>query len=276
MLPAKNSSAGDEYVLQDHLEVGTSMGSALCPSYWKERIPWYPDGCFGPYRVKDGYSRRELVADGMVHGLGIVAGCVAFSAMLVNIFLYDPPLQVAIALVVYCCSLLVMLCCSAVFNGLAWSSHIELLQLADHTGILFLISGTYTPFMAMSCNVRTLSFVWILAFVSFIAKATRSRIDHVALHVPIFLTMGWCVVFVWNTFTRIITPWAIHCALCGGVLYSSGLIPWAVNKLEFHNAIWHLFVLAGCASFYVIMYCEVSQPDNWQAVPQGTCEGVLF
>jgi hemolysin III len=270
-------SSGDEYVLHCDSEIGASMASTLdCPSYWKQRIPWYPDGCFGPYRVKDGYSRRELVADGMVHAIGIVAGIGAIVAMILNISVYRPPWQVTISLAVYCCSLLAMLCSSAVFNGLAWSNHIVALQLADHTGILFLISGTYTPFMTMACNNRTLCFVWFLALVSFIAKASRSRIDHVALHVPIFLLMGWCVTLVWSSVTRVFSPWALQCVLCGGVFYTCGLMPWAVNKLEFHNAIWHLFVLGGCAFFYIIMYYEVSQPAQWQGVPQDTCEGVLF
>ena len=43
--------------------------------YWKQRITWYPDGCFGPYRsAADGYSRREIAADAAVHALGVACG----------------------------------------------------------------------------------------------------------------------------------------------------------------------------------------------------------
>ena len=50
-------------------------------SYWREQIPWYPSTVFGPYRLR-GYSRRELVADGVVHAAGCVLGLAA-AALLV-------------------------------------------------------------------------------------------------------------------------------------------------------------------------------------------------
>ena len=54
-------------------------------SYWREQIPWYPSTVFGPYRLR-GYSRRELVADGVVHAAGCVLGLAA-AALLVPLSL---------------------------------------------------------------------------------------------------------------------------------------------------------------------------------------------
>merc|ERR1719421_1356919 len=138
-----------------------------------------------------------------------------------------------------------MLCCSAVFNGLAWSRHIWALQLCDHTGILLLIAGTYTPMMTFVCCPISLIFVWSLAVFSFTAKASRSRLDVVALHVPCFLLMGWSCVLIWKDLVEVFTYWACGMCLAGGLFYTLGLVPWAISKLEFHNAIWHVFVLAG-------------------------------
>ena len=46
-------------------------------NFWTQRVRWYPDDCFGPYRAERlGYSRRELCADALVHLVGIVAFCV--------------------------------------------------------------------------------------------------------------------------------------------------------------------------------------------------------
>lgn len=246
------------------------------PTYWEERIPWYPDGCFGPYRANiDGYSRRELLADGIVHVVGVMGGCIGFGMLISHIVADESNTELAISVVVYGFSLLMMLCCSAVFNGLAWSSHIVSLQLADHTGILFLIAGTYTPCLTLACSPHLLVFVWLVLVVSWVAKATKSRIDTIALHVTCFLLMGWCCVLCYKDFMSKFSEWAIVMAVLGGVLYTVGLIPWAVNRLEFHNAIWHVFVLAASACFYAIVFFEVSQPAQWRAVPPGTCQGRL-
>lgn len=136
---------------------------AKSPAWWAQRIAWYPDGCFGPYRsAQEGYSRRELAVDGIVHLVGVLMGCVGAVLMLVRIS--DPacPAVVRAGLGVYACSLLAMLCCSAAFNLLVarWTTSTKALQLADHAGILLLIAGSYTPLMVVLCCGRTLAFVW--------------------------------------------------------------------------------------------------------------------
>ena len=139
------------------------------PAWWAQRIPWYPDGCFGPYRsAQDGYSRRELAADGAVHLVGVFMGFAGALRMLVR--LSDPacPAAVRVGLGVYAGSLPAMLCCSAMFNLLVarWPASTKTLQLADHAGILLLIAGSYTPMMIVLCCGRTLAFVWTAGLVT--------------------------------------------------------------------------------------------------------------
>ena len=167
-------------------------------------------------------------------------------------------------------SLLTMLCCSAAFNALAWSRHIWALQLADHTGILLLIAGTYSPFMAMACCPKILGFVWTLALVSFTLKATRSRWDVEPVHVVCFLGMGWCVLAGWADVSASFTPWAQQMCILGGLLYTAGLVPWAANSFECHNALWHVFVLAASGCFFAVNILEIAQPANWHTNPAGT------
>ena len=75
------------------------------PAWWAQRVTWYPDGCFGPYRsAQEGYSRRELAADAAVHLTGVSMGCVGALLMLER--LADPacPAAVRLGLGVYACS----------------------------------------------------------------------------------------------------------------------------------------------------------------------------
>mmetsp|Transcript_5234 Transcript_5234/g.15530 ORF Transcript_5234/g.15530 Transcript_5234/m.15530 type:complete len:262 (-) Transcript_5234:65-850(-) len=227
-------------------------------SYWRERIAWYPAGCFGPYRGR--YSRRELAADAAVHFVGCGGGLVAAAMLAIKLATTDIPLPIALGLGVYALSLLTMLGCSALFNLSVrdWSAYRWELQLADHLGILLLIAGTYTPFMMHACSPRTLGFVWALGLLSFAAKASRSRLDVIPVHVFCFLAMGWACVAAWEGVVAFASPWAVGRLVLGGCLYTGGLVPWACNRLEFHNAVWHVFVLAGTAVFFSIVWHELS------------------
>jgi len=241
------------------------------------RLPWYHDSCFGPYRSnEEGYSRRELAADGTIHVIGVLFGIVGSAALMTNSILHWPPFEMRISLLVYCASFLTMFVSSATFHSLAWSSHIWVLQLADHIGILFLIAGSNTVFMTLACCPRMLAFVWIIAVFSTAVKTSRSKLDVLALHVPCFLLMGCSCLMVWKDVSMVLTLWARHLIMLCGVLYVGGLIPWWTNKLEFHNAIWHACVLIASGCVFVAMYCEVSQPRNWKAVESGQCQGQLL
>ena len=109
-----------------------------------------------------------------------------------------------------------------------------------------------------------LGFVWALALLSFAAKASRSRLDVLGLHVPCFLLMGWAIVAVFAEVQLVFSPWAVRTLVLGGVFYTAGLAPWASNAFEGHNAAWHAFVLAGSACFFTIVAKEVAQPSQWQ------------
>ena len=234
-------------------------------NWWAQRIAWYPTGCFGPYRSPEaGYSRRELVADAAVHLVGMLLGSISGVALLLRtIAVPECPRPVAAAVAMYVVSLLAMLFCSAAFNMLVarlprllWA-----LQLADHAGILLLIAGSYTPLMTILCFWRMLAFVWTVGLVSFVAKASRSALDVLPLHVGCFLAMGWAVLAVWSDLRDTVSPWALRQCVVGGTIYSAGLVPWAMSRLEFHNAIWHVCVLAASGVFYVTIYVEVATPS---------------
>ena len=116
---------------------------------------------------------------------------------------------------------------------------------------------------------------------SFSAKASGSALDLLALHVLCFLAMGWAVVGSWGAVSRGFSPLALRGVLLGGTLYTAGLVPWACRGLEYHNAVWHLFVLAasccpgaaallqprGCSPACAL--CSWLQPPSAQAAARG-------
>ena len=82
-------------------------------NFWTQRVRWYPDDCFGPYRAERlGYSRRELCADAVVHLVGIVAFSAGAGALLHACCVHEPSVETTVSLLLYVCSLLTMLGCS--------------------------------------------------------------------------------------------------------------------------------------------------------------------
>src|SRR5499427_2543055 len=92
------------------------------------------------------YDRAELIADGIVHGVGIILGLVAATALIVLTAVYASALDV-LAVSVYVAGLLAMLVLSATYNLWPVSRVKWVLRRFDHSAIYLLIAAHYTPFI---------------------------------------------------------------------------------------------------------------------------------
>mmetsp|Transcript_26073 Transcript_26073/g.78257 ORF Transcript_26073/g.78257 Transcript_26073/m.78257 type:complete len:289 (-) Transcript_26073:37-903(-) len=228
-------------------------------AFWTQRIRWYPDGCFGPYRAEHlGYSRRELMLDAAVHVVGLAVFSACSGALLHALCAYAPSDATKVSLLFYVCSVLMMISCSFVFNISAWSRRwIWSLQLADHLGIHAEIVGTGTALLVHCGKPRQLAAVWALAVASVGVKGLRvTRYDIIHFHIPLFLLQGLAVVHGICTSDALSTR-ALCQAVCGGLILAVGLAPWALSKYEFHNALWHVHVLAGSGVLFHVIFHEL-------------------
>jgi hemolysin III len=96
--------------------------------------------------VRWNYDRAELIADGVVHGIGVFGGLVAATVLIVLTAVYATPLEVAVVSV-YVAGLLTMLVLSATYNLWPVSRAKWVLRRFDHSAIYVLIAATYTPFI---------------------------------------------------------------------------------------------------------------------------------
>src|SRR5437879_377022 len=92
------------------------------------------------------YDRAELIADGVVHGIGVFGGLVAATVLIVLTAIYASPFEVAVVSV-YVGGLLAMLVLSATYNLWPVSRAKWVLRRFDHSAISVLIAATYTPFI---------------------------------------------------------------------------------------------------------------------------------
>lgn len=228
---------------------------------WCERIEWYK----GSTRSERPYSRRELALDAYIHFIGLALACIGCLAIAQRLTVRRPPPIMVWSVCLYSFSLVAMLLCSMAFNvGQAyWFDRRWTLRSLDHAGICMLIVGTYSPCMAVACTSRTMLVVGTIGIVSTAIKWSRGPLDRLPVHLCSFLIAGWSCAIVWEHIVNAFSPWATRLFLTGGVLYTVGLVPWALLKpMEFHICIWHIFVLVASGCFFAVVYVEILGIDH--------------
>jgi len=216
----------------------------------KQHTPEPPHGA--PRGVRWNYDRVELWADGAIHVVGVCAGLVATTVLIVLASFYVSGGQVA-AVVVYSSGLVAMLGISAVYNLLPVSRIKWWLRRLDHSAIYLLIAGTYTPFIVqMKASLLTVGLligVWMVAIAGIALKIVMpGRFDR--LSIVLYLALGWSGVMIYSTMVSSLPTVALVLIAAGGLMYSFGVIFHVWERLRFQNAIWHGFVLMGAACHY--------------------------
>lgn len=204
-------------------------------------------------------TRGELVADGVVHVIGITAGLIGTAILVVAAATQGGPLELA-AVVTYSGGLLAMLGCSAAYQILRSSRRRELLRCFDHTAIFLMIAGTYTPFTLLRIrpfwDVVLTATVWSIAGAGIALRLLRPQVfDRVS--VGFYLALGWASLATIAPLIPFVHLSTLILLGAGGLLYSAGIVFHLWERLPFQNAIWHGFVLVAAASHYAAVLEEI-------------------
>jgi hemolysin III len=202
--------------------------------------------------IRWNYDRVELIADGVVHAIGILLGLIAATVLVVLTAVYATALSI-VAVSIYVAGLLSMLVLSATYNLWPVSRTKWVLRRFDHSAIYMLIAATYTPFiLEMKDSVFALVLligVWCVAIFGIVLKlAWPGRFDRLAT--GLYLVLGWSGIMLYNSGIGSLPSLALWLVLAGGALYSLGVIFHSWRRLRFQNVIWHCFVLLGAACHY--------------------------
>jgi hemolysin III len=211
-----------------------------------------------PGQIGWNYDRGEIIADGVVHAIGIVLGLIGAVAMVV-IAVESERIDVA-PIVIYVVGLLAVLGLSAAYNMWPISPTKWLLRRFDHSAIYLLIAGTYTPFLAQMKNAGAVGLgvgLWLSALIGMTLKlALPGRFDRLAI--VLCLLLGWSGAVVYDQFASALPSPSLWLLASGGFLYSLGTLFHVWEGLRFQNAVWHGFVLLGAACHYsAVLACLV-------------------
>ena len=202
-----------------------------------------------------------------------------FIAMILSIFAAGPLLIRAsvkhdslhvFSLAIFIFSMILLYAASTTYHTLDISPKInKILKKFDHMMIFILIAGTYTPVCLIVLNnsmgYLLCGIVWAIALIGILSKALW-------IHCPkwfssiLYIGMGWVCVIAITQLLKALSPAAFGWLLAGGILYTIGGIIYAL-KLSVFNAkhkcfgsheIFHLFVMAGSACHFVLMFQYVA------------------
>lgn len=190
------------------------------------------------------YGSDEILADGIIHGLGLVLA-LAGTILLLWTFRADDAAG-TLAHVVYCATLLITLSASAFYNMWPVSPAKWVLRRVDHAMIFALIAGTYTPFLVRVGTLETnllLAAIWITSGIGIVLKlADVGRREW--LSTALYIALGWSGLLAIKPLMATLPLLSVELIILGGLLYSGGSIFHHWRSLRFQNAIWHGFVLA--------------------------------
>jgi hemolysin III len=208
-----------------------------------------PDICRG--QISWDYDRAEIIADGVVHAIGVCLGLIG--AVTIVVFAVKLDRIEVVPILVYVIGLVTMLGLSAAYNLWPVSPAKWVLRRFDHSAIYLLIAGTYTPFLAQMKSVLvSVSLgigVWLSAVIGMALKlALPGRFDRLA--VILCLLLGWSGVIAYDSLASALPIASIWLLAIGGILYSVGALFHVWHGLRFHNAIWHGFVLLAASCHY--------------------------
>lgn len=207
------------------------------------------------------YSDIEERANAITHGLGVVLGVVGLILLLIRAFDYQADMLTVVSMAVYGSSIILLFLASTLYHSITTEKTKRLLKTLDHCAIYLLIAGSYTPFLLVGLRtplaMGLMAVIWGIALVGIIMKiAFVYRFKRLSLF--IYLAMGWLSLIVVYQLAVNIDIGGLVLLAVGGVIYSLGVIFYVAKRIPYNHAIWHLFVLAGCACHFFAIYLFVT------------------
>ncbi|PYE28811.1 channel protein (hemolysin III family) [Rhizobium sp. PP-CC-3A-592] len=209
--------------------------------------------------IKWNYDRTEMIADGIVHGIGLAFALIGVTILLAHASAASTAGQIAAA-AIYGAGLVATLSISFVYNMWPVSRTKWLLRRFDHSSIFILIAATYTPFLQSGWNDPFLAVmlvgIWLIAAFGIALKCVfPGRYDKLAI--VLYLAMGWSGVLAVGPLLTTLNGATMLLILAGGIIYSAGVIFHVWERLRFQNAIWHGFVVTAAAVHFSAVFSVI-------------------
>lgn len=207
------------------------------------------------------YTKKEEIANGITHGMGVLFGIIALTVLLImSIRKGDIPSIVSFSIYGGC--IILMFLSSTLYHSFTIEKVKKILRVFDHSSIFIFIAGTYTPIALLALEgylrIIILVAVWLIALSGVGFKIfTFDKFDkYKVLSLIIYIGMGWTAIIPIKAIINATSVNFFYWILSGGLLYTFGTIFYSIKKIPYNHAIWHIFVLAASVTHFVgiLMY----------------------
>ena len=209
------------------------------------------------------YSIGEEIANSITHGIGIVLAIAALGILTAFAGAYGDVRHV-VSVSIYGTTLVLLYTASTLYHSIQNPHAKGILQVLDHSAIYFLIAGTYTPFTLVSLRGPwgwwLFGVIWGFAVLGVVFQLSLLRRWR-AVSLCLYIGMGWVVVVAIKPLIVSVATGGIVFLVLGGLAYTAGILFYCWEKLKYHHAIWHLFVLTGSIlHFFAVLFYVVPIP----------------
>ena len=206
--------------------------------------------------LKD-YKNEELW-NGLTHFTGVILTVIGIPLL----FYFDNKLTSlsTLSIILFSFGLLLVYSSSSVYHFVLNPKLKKKFQILDHISIYYLILGSYAPVCLITLyeysGINIFITVLILSIIGTLIKlffTGRFQIFSLLL----YLAMGWLIVIDINFLFELLNIEAKLLLIIGGLSYTLGTIFYSLDKIKYFHSIWHLFVLAGSVSHYLMILLYV-------------------
>lgn len=201
----------------------------------------------------------------ITHFIGMIMAILAAWPLLLKAA-QNPNRLYLIAMSIYAASLILLYAASTTYHTFDKSPKINtLLKKIDHMMISVLIAGSYTPVCLLvlrgKIGIVLLTIVWSIAITGILIKAFWVYCPKWVSSI-LYIGMGWTCILALPQILQALSPAAFGWLLAGGIMYTVGGVIYALKLSIFNNRhkyfgsheIFHLFVMAGSACHFIVMY----------------------
>jgi hemolysin III len=203
----------------------------------------------------------EILANAITHGIGALLAIVG-SVYLIAASTRGTAWHV-VSCSVFAATLMLVYICSTLYHSLVRTRARHVFHILDHSAIYLLIAGTYTPFCLITLRGpwgwSLLAVVWTLAVAGVVFKSFAVGRFETASSL-VYLAQGWFIVIALGPLIHSLGWQGTLWLGAGGLAYTLGIFFFALDRLRYFHATWHLFVLAGSVAHYFAILFYVVPP----------------
>jgi hemolysin III len=193
------------------------------------------------------------------HALGLVLSVIALFLLLFKASNNGDAWDIVI-FGVFGVSLILLYATSTLYHSATEPQRRKTLRVVDHAMIYVLIAGTITPLALITLNGTVgwtlFGVAWSIAIVGIFLKVFFTGRFEV-LSTIMYVAMGWIALIPIKPLMRELPMEGLYWLMGGGLAYTVGAILYAIKRIHFNHAIFHVFVVIGSACHFVMVFVYV-------------------